>query len=76
MGNFSVNPFSSVGCVALGWLGTRGPCGQGGEDNYGGKTSIIYARLSLEEHSADILNSIHQCSDAGCCGHTYVVCKG
>lgn len=30
---------------ALGWQGPWGLCGQGGGDNYGGKTSIIYACL-------------------------------
>lgn len=49
----------------------------GGGGNYGERTFIIYVRLSLEEHRADILNSIHQCcriSDAGCL--TVVVMQG
>lgn len=63
-GNFSVNPFCPVGC-SLGLAWTQGPCDQGWEDNYDVRISIIYARLSLEEHRADMSSSIHQRCDAG-----------
>lgn len=47
-GNLNVNALLPPWGVTLGRQGTRGPCVQGGEDNYGEKASIIYARLSLE----------------------------